>query len=83
MHASAVSTQYTVEAIPEPPVSAGVKIIVKSAVCHPAGASSVVVGALLSTLIFSLKTSSTFPALSVDWYLKYWFPSVSIVTDPE
>ena len=76
MHVSAVSTQYIVEATPEPPVSAGVKVISRSAFCHPEGASSVVVGAVVSH-VNDISSYAVFPILSVTVSLIVYTPSVS------
>ena len=68
------STRYCVEAMPDS-ASAGVRVTATSEERQPDGASSVVVGSVVSMRTVVDRSVSTLPALSVDRYSIVCAPS--------
>src|SRR5437773_2399208 len=78
----APSTSSTVVATPEPPVSLAVSVTATSWLLQPAGASSLVAGAVVSIRTVAVRSASTLPAPSVERYVIVCTPSgAATVTD--
>src|SRR5204863_8350222 len=70
------STLYSVTLTPEPP-SFGVSCTVTELACHPLGASSVVLGFVLSTSLVNGDDVVLLPALSVETTCSWTLPSAT------
>src|SRR5439155_11910405 len=80
VQAWASSTLYSVAATPAPP-SAATRCTVTAPALQPAGASSLVTGATVSIRTVAVRSTSMFPAASIERYATVCTPSPATATD--